>query len=387
MPWIRSRPHLLLRAVVLTAAGAIALTACAGPVPAPDSTDATAVAGCTPASATPLGDLDPVEDPRSITGPSSACLSSEAIQTPETAPVPQLPVTVTDNQGTEVTVTDASRILALDMSGTLAATVFALGLGDNVVGRDTSTGFDQAADLPLVTQGGHQLNAESILGLDPSVVITDSSIGPWDVVLQLRDAGIPVVVVTPQRSADTIGPLIDAVAEALGVPAAGTALAHEVAARLAQIEEQIAAIAPVDDADRLRMVFLYVRGAANVYYLFGEESGADALIRSLGGIDVASEIGIQGNRPLTAEALVEAAPDLVLVMTKGLESVGGVDGLLDAVPALAETPAGRNRRIVDMSDYDILSFGPRYPEVLDALARAIYTPEESEADAGSDADG
>jgi iron complex transport system substrate-binding protein len=36
-----------------------------------------------------------------------------------------------------------------------------------------------------------------------------------------------------------------------------------------------------------------------------------------------------------------------------------------------------NRRIVDMSDYVVLSFGPRTAGVLDALARAVYAPESA----------
>jgi iron complex transport system substrate-binding protein len=77
---------------------------------------------------------------------------------------------------------------------------------------------------------------------------------------------------------------------------------------------------------------------------------------------------------MTDEAMVAANPDLILVMTDGLESVGGVDGLLADKPAIALTTAGQHRRFVDMADGDILSFGPRTPAVLDALARAIYAP-------------
>ena len=123
------------------------------------------------------------------------------------------------------------------------------------------------------------------------------------------------------------------------------------------------------------MMFLYVRGQSGVYYLFGEESGADSLIRALGGVDVAGEIGWKGMRPVTDEALVDANPDLLIMMTKGLESVGGVDGLVEHLPAIAQTDAGRNRRVVDMSDTTVLSFGPASADVLDALAVAVYAPE------------
>jgi iron complex transport system substrate-binding protein len=123
------------------------------------------------------------------------------------------------------------------------------------------------------------------------------------------------------------------------------------------------------------MMFLYLRGTAGVYYLFGEGSGADELIAGLGGVDVASEIGVVGTRPLTDEAMLTADPDVILVMTSGLESVGGAEGLVEAWPAIALTSAGEHQRIVDMEDTQVLSFGPRSAAVLDALARAIYAPD------------
>ncbi|AMB60185.1 heme/hemin ABC transporter substrate-binding protein [Microterricola viridarii] len=353
----------------------LAVTGCAGPAAAP-GTAAEVKRECV-ASETPLTELAILDDPRAWVGPSTACLADADITAIDSPDEPQLPVTVVDDKGTEVTVTDASRILAVDVSGSLAATVFGLGLGDRVIGRDSSTGFAAAAGLPLVTTGGHQLSAEPILELAPTVILTDTTLGPPAVIAQLRDAGIPIVITTSKRNIDTIGTVIEQVAAALGVADAGTRLTEKVHAELAAVQADIESIAPADTADRPRMLFLYLRGSAGVYYLFGEESGADALITSIGGRDVAGEIGWQGMRPVTAEALVEAAPDLVLVMSKGLESVNGVDGLLDSIPALASTPAGQNRRFVDMSDSEILSFGPRTPQVLDALARAVYAPEQS----------
>ncbi len=329
------------------------------------------------ASEIPLTELEVLDAPRDWVGPSTACLADAGITAIDSPDEPQLPVTVIDDKGTQVTVTDASRILALDVSGSLAATVFGLGLGERVIGRDSSTGFAAAADLPLVTTGGHQLSAEPILELAPTVILTDTTLGPPAVLAQLRDAGIPVVITTSKRNIDTIGTVIEQVAAALGVSDAGERLTAQVHAELAAAQADIASIAPADPAERPRILFLYLRGSAGVYYLFGEESGADALITSIGGRDVAGEIGWKGMRPVTAEALVEAAPDLVLVMSKGLESVNGVEGLLQSVPALASTPAGQNQRFVDMSDTEILSFGPRTPQVLDALARAVYAPEQS----------
>lgn len=321
-----------------------------------------------------LAEASPVPEPLDHVGASTAVLVDTAVRPVTEAPQPDLPVTVTDNQGTEVTITDTSRILTLDTYGTLSRIVFGLGLGDSVVGRDVSSGFAEILDRPLVTTGGHDLNAEAILELNPSVILTDTSMGPWDVILQMREAGIPVVVLSPERNLEQASVLTTQVAEALGVPEAGETLAERTRQEVQAKVAEIAAVAPQEQERRLRMVFLYVRGQSGVYQLFGSGSGTDDLIQGLGGVDVATEIGWEGVRPLNDEGLIKAAPDLVLVMSKGLESVGGVDGLLETLPALASTPAGQKRRIVDMDDAHVLSFGPHSADILDALAVAVYAP-------------
>lgn len=357
----------------LTALAGLALTGC-GLAPVSGSGPEHERSG--PGAAAPsLADVDALTDPRSWTGGTTAVLGDDAPDPVQDDPRPRLPVTLTDAQGTRVTVTDASRVLALDVYGTLARTVAELGLGDSLVGRDVSTTFAGSEQLPLVTHSGHDLNAEAILELDPTVILTDTSLGPWDVVLQMRDAGIPVVVTDSERGLDNLDAITDQVATALGVPEAGRRLADRVQAEVDAVRAEVAAIAPSAERERLRTVFLYVRGQSGVYYLFGEDSGADALIDALGLYDVAEEIDWSGMRPVTDEAIIAAQPELVLMMSGGLESVDGVEGLLEQLPALAETPAGEQRRFVDMADSQVLGFGPTTAAVLNALAVAVYAPE------------
>ncbi|SDL04215.1 iron complex transport system substrate-binding protein [Nocardioides sp. YR527] len=372
-------PRALVRAVGLVATIALLTTACSGLPGSGSHTDADAT------SAIPLAEAEVLDDPRAWNGATHASLTEQAVDPiSDTTPEPRLPVTVTDSQGTTVTVEDTSRILALDIYGTISTTVFNLGLGSSVVGRDISTQFTEASDLPLVTGTGHELVAEKILELDPTLILTDTSLGPWDVVLQMRDAGIPVVVVDSERSLDNVGPLTMEIATALGVPEQGERLAERTETEIDEVEAEIAKVAPASEQTRLRTVFLYVRGQAGVYYMFGEESGADSLITALGGYDVAAEIKWNGMKPVTDEGIISAQPELVLMMTKGLESAGGVDGLLERLPALAQTPAGQNRRFVDMTDSAILGYGPRTAEVLNSLAVAIYAPESAEPSFGED---
>lgn len=202
--------------------------------------------------APPIAEVEPLADVRDWEGAVSAVLPDVPVD-PVDAPTPELPVTVTDIQGTEVTVSDTSRVLALDVYGTLSRTVFELGLGDSLVGRDVSTQFPEASELPLVTQNGHDLNAEAILELDPTLIITDTSLGPWDVMLQMRDSGIPVVVVDSHRGLDNLTALTEQVAAALGVPAAGATLAERIERQVGEVSEDIAAVAPASDSERLAL--------------------------------------------------------------------------------------------------------------------------------------
>jgi len=368
----RSGPAPVAGLLAAAIAAALLLTGCAGATgPADAARDPSAGAP------TPLGELALVADPKHYEGPSTAVLPGQAIVPVEEHPAQALPATVAshDAEGDRsVTIADTSRVVAVDIAGSIAGIVWGLGFGDTLVGRDVATTFPGASGLPVVTDGSLTVNAEAILSLRPSLVITDGTVGPRDVIEQLRESGIAVVFVRNAASFDGAQELARQVAAVYGAPRVGDELAERIGAEVSAEIARIAAIAPSDPADRVRIMFLYLRGQAGIYYLFGEGSGADELIDALGAVDVAAELGWDGMRPMTDEALIAAKPDLILVMTDGLASAGGIDGLLAAKPAIALTPAGQHRRFVDMADGDVLSFGPRSAEILDALARAIYAP-------------
>jgi iron complex transport system substrate-binding protein len=223
-----------------------------------------------------------------------------------------------------------------------------------------------AADLPLVTVNGHDLSAEAILELNPSVVLADASIGPPEVFEQLEAAGIPVVMLDELQTIDDVAPHIRSVAAALGVTDAGERL---VARTESDIQAAIASIHP--PADPPSIAFLYLRGPAGIYLITGTGAGPDAMIEAIGARDAGTELGVTGFKPITSEALISAAPDVILVLTDSLASVGGVDGLL-AIPGVAQTPAGEQRRIVDMDDGVLLNFGTRTGAAIKALGEAVY---------------
>ncbi|MFO7244379.1 MAG: ABC transporter substrate-binding protein [Actinomycetes bacterium] len=357
----------------------LALAGCAGSTSTGEPT-ADPGAGHAITYAGPLGPEDVLADPKAYVGETTARIVRTMVERYE-PPSPadlQLPAEVISyDPGGESTVTvdNADRIVAVDVSGSIAATLVWMGLGDRVVGHDGSTELPELADAPVVTSSGHVIDPEAVLAQEPTLVITDGSIGPQDGFAQLRDAGVAVVYIQDLEGFEGAQERIRQVGAVVGMSARGEALAEDLGLAIAEVTDEVHAIAPGKQEDRLRMAFLYLRGSAGVYYLFAEESGASDLIYALGGIDVAKENGIRGLAPLTDEAVLAANPDVILVMTDGLESVGGVDGLLASKPAIALTAAGENRRFIVMDDRELLGFGPRSADVLDALARAIYAPD------------
>ncbi|MER6132231.1 ABC transporter substrate-binding protein [Streptomyces sp. NPDC001815] len=283
-------------------------------------------------------------------------------------PAPQLPVTVRSSDGRDVTVKDARRVVPL--SGSLSEIVFTLGLGDRVVARDITATFTQAEKLPVVTRN-HDVSAESVLSLKPDLVLAEATTGPAEAMSQIRDAGIPVLVVDPARGLDDVGPRIEAVADALGVGAAGKELTRRSEQRIAAVRKDIP-----QRTDKPRVAFLYLRGSASVYLIGGRGSGATSLLEAAGAVDAGAEAGLKKDfTAITTEALAQAAPDAILVMSKGLESVGGMDGLV-RIPGVAQTPAGMDRRVVSVEDGVLLNYGPRTDQVLKSIVSQLYEDTE-----------
>lgn len=325
----------------------------------------------------PLTELVPLANPAAeYQKPASAVLQQYRIEPFVTDPQPKLPATVTSHAfsgAKQVTVDDVSRIIPLSLGGSVGDYVYSLGFGKQIVGRDISTEIPELGEVPVVTRGGHNIDAESVLALNPSLIITDGTIGPTDVIDQLADAGVKVVYVEQASNYEQSYKQAQQIADALGVSDKAPALIEKLRADIAAKEQEIAGWIADKVTVRPRVAFLYMRGKG-VFYLFGEGSGIDTLFASLGVTDVAKEIGWKGQRPMNDEALIKANPDTLLVMTKGLKSVNGVDGMLTVHPATALTAAGKAKRVIDINDTSLFVGASRVPYVLDALARALYAP-------------
>jgi len=294
---------------------------------------------------------------------SAPTIGTGAVPAAAPDPEPVLPVTLTDSTGTSVTVESVDRIVPVD--GDLAEIVFALGLGDRVVATDLSATYP--ADVDRVPDIGYQraLNPEPIAAVEPTVVLATDLARPAETLEQLRDLGIAVVVIERELTLDGPAHKVMAVADALGVSGRGREL-------VAEIESELAAALAVSSSvtDRPRVLVLYLRGE-QTQLIFGAGTGIDVILAAVGATDVAAELGVHDTRQLTAEAVLEAAPDVFIVTTTGLESVGGLDGFL-SIPGIAGTPAGRAGRVLAYEDQYLLGLGPRFGQMVAAVTADLH---------------
>ena len=242
----------------------------------------------------------------------------------------------------------------ISLANGIGETLVALGAQDRIVGRDETSDIPELIDVPVVTQA-HSVSAERVLALSPDLVLIDSATGPAEVVDQIRASGVRVVQVPDAWTINDINPRAQVVADAIGATG---------------FQPMAFATPTATDDSPPRIAFLYLRGTSAIYLLGGKESGADALIAAAGGIDVGAQADYPAFTPLTAEALAAANPDVLLVMDKGLASVGGVEGLL-ALPGVQQTTAAQQRRVISVDDGVLLSFGPRTPALVEQLRLAI----------------
>lgn len=250
-----------------------------------------------------------------------------------------------------------SRVVSL--ANGVAEIMNALNAKSILVGRDISSAEAALKDIPIVTSG-HQVISEKVIALKPDLVIIDASTGPRSAIEQIKSAGITVVQTPESWTLADIPVKVSAVAAAIGAPTQGDLLSQK-------IKEQSVA---KKVSGKPRIAFLYLRGTSSIYLIGGPGSGADSLIQAIGAVDVGAQSLKHPFNTLTAESLASLNPDVLIVMTKGLESVGGVDGLLK-LPGVAQTTAGKNHAVVDVDDSLLLSFGPRTPSLLNQLAVAV----------------
>lgn len=278
-------------------------------------------------------------------------------------PLPTMaaPTAIPNPDSTAPEPTQARRLVTV--GGGITEVVYALDAQHQLVGTDTTSTYPAAAQATPKVGYMRQLSAEGLLALRPDALVAGTEAGPPVVLDQIRNAGVKVELIQSDHSWDEVRRKVAAVGRATGREAQARALQRTLDARWANVTARVR-----QASRRQPPKVLFVLSHTGSPLVSGKATAADAVIRFMGARNALGEF--KGYRPMTAEAMAAAAPELILITTQGLEAVGGIEQFwqrpeLALTPAFAQRTSGRS--LLHLDALELIGFGPRLPDVIERL--------------------
>lgn len=222
--------------------------------------------------------------------------------------------------------------------------ILALGAEQQLVAVDVTSEPPASLNLPKV--GYHRrLAAEGLLALTPTQLIGSDEMGPDTALQQLRSSGIQVNVINSDSTAHGLLTRIDQIAKL-------TNTQHNAEALKKDVQQQLNTLQTKRPTTPKKVLFLLLHEgrATNVA---GSDTVPNTIIDLIGANNPAAQ-SITSYKPLSMEAMIEMQPDMVLVSGRSLAKLGGTDAVLNAVPMLSATPAGKNKHIIAIDGHALV---------------------------------
>lgn len=235
----------------------------------------------------------------------------------------------------------------ISLNGAITEILAELGQEDKIVGVDVTSTYpegikEKAKDLGHIGKG---VSLESIISLQPTVVFISSKDSNPDLVAKIQNAKIEVKIIEQEQSIEGTKKFIKDVAETIGDT--------NYTSLIEKIDSDFAGLTKFETAPKV--LFIYARGAGTLH-VAGKETPMQKIIELAGGENAVNDF--ENYKPLTPEALIQSNPDYLLFFTTGLESLGGIDGVLK-LQGIEQTNAGKNKKIIAMDGALLSGFGPR----------------------------
>ncbi len=223
---------------------------------------------------------------------------------------------------------EAKRIVSI--GGTITEILYDLGAQDRIVARDSTSFYPADANSKPDVGYMRALSAEGILGQKPDLILMEEGSGPPPVLEILKASEVPMVVIPTPPEAGKIGQKIRDVGAAVGLADKAEVLATKTEDGLKAVAADVAKIS----GDKKKVLF--VLSVSNGRLMAGgADTEAGAIIEMAGGINAAPTI--KGYKPLSDEAVIAAAPDVILAMSRGDHSITPEE--MFALPSMQTTPA------------------------------------------------
>ena len=258
----------------------------------------------------------------------------------------------------------------VSLSKHLTEMVFALGKGHDLVACDLSSTYPDSAKL-LKTVGYHRaLSPESIIAMEPDLVIHSNDIGPDNVLPQITKAGLRIKAFGGANTIDSAKLLLKNLGTFFGEEKRADSI-------IKKMDEDISTAATtlknLNITDTPTVMIIHFGRANNVYFVMSGRNGVgDKLIEAAGG--KVSHYDAKGARQISAEAIAEANPDIIIATDFGFDQMGSMEKFATGVPGVSLTNAAKNKRIYRFEEHDLVYFGPRTGENIIKLLNLIHPP-------------
>lgn len=298
-------------------------------------------------------------------GEEAAPVEEQDVETPAEPPKEvaeaEFPVTLTDAVGDEIVIEEEPEAV-VSMVPSNTEIMYELGLGKKMVGVSDFDNYpEEAAEVEKI--GGQEFNVEKIISLQPDLVLAhESGLGVGDAGLQqLRDAGVKVFVVNNAVSFDEVYETITVIAQATGATEEAERVVTEMEVQVDEIEELASAV------EEPKSVFLEVGSQPDIYTT-GKGTFMDEMLTIMNAENVAGDL--EGWVSMDPEAIVSANPD-VIITTEG----GYVEDAVEQIKSrsgFAEVTAVKEDAVYSLDSDMLTRSGPRLPEGLMEMAKAVY---------------
>ena len=303
----------------------------------------------------------PEEKPtKKVEPPPSEEKPSEEIK-PEPEELPSFPLTVVDDLDRKVEIKELpQRIISLAPSTT--EILFALGLGDKVVGVTQYCDYPEAAKSKPRVAGYSTPALEKVVSLEPDLILADA-IHEKTVLPALEKQGLTVIVMSA-KSLNTVLQDITLVGQIMGKSKAAARLVDGLSDRIEAVTAKTRNLTPEERPKVLHVIW------HDPIWTMGSETFIDDLIQKAGGVNIFAD-EFKKSRVVSMEAVVDRNPQVILVSGMGTTQ-NLIYNSIKSDPRLDGVEAIVKERIYQLDGDLVERSGPRIVEGLEQVAKLIH---------------